>query len=61
MFPSKYKIKDLTAGTTPLDPFHTHFVFADNGTDNKPGVEIQMRVELEAFIADKCESQLEYK
>jgi len=54
LFPAKYKLKDLNPGFTPLDPFHTHFVLVDNGTDNRPGVEIKLRVELEAEIAKQC-------
>ena len=53
-FPAKYKTKDLNPGIIPLDPFHTHFILVDNGTDNKPGTEINLRVELEAYIAEKC-------
>ena len=54
LFPAKYKLKDLNPGSTPLDPFHTHFILVDNGTVHKPGVEIKLRVNLEAEIAKQC-------
>jgi SLOG in TRPM len=54
LFPAKYKTKDLSPGATPLDPFHTHFILVDNGTVNKPGVEIKLRVDLESEIAKQC-------
>ena len=57
-FPTKYKFKDLNEknmqGRAPLDPFHTHFLLVDNGTDGKSGVEINMRVNLEQYIVKKC-------
>ena len=60
MFPARYKLKDLgdvTQGKASLDPFHTHFVLVDNGTEGRPGVEINMRVALEKYIAAKCMCQ----
>ena len=36
-----------------LDPNHTHFILADNGTDGKFGVEIKLRGKIEKEISEQ--------
>ena len=36
-----------------LDPNHTHFILADNGTEGQFGVEIKLRGKMEKEISDQ--------
>ncbi|XP_013384358.1 transient receptor potential cation channel subfamily M member 2 isoform X1 [Lingula anatina] len=58
-FPALYRSEDLRhggAGTAALDPNHTHYIFVDDGTENKYGAEIKLRAKLEQYISEKVET-----
>lgn len=54
-WPAKYQATDFdeTNGFAAIDPNHTHFILVDNGTQNKFGVEIKFRSDLESYISNK--------
>ena len=41
----------------PLNPNHTQFILADNGTENEYGSEIKIRAKLEAALSEKNDGE----
>jgi len=58
MHRANYRFDDLRSpenqGRVALNPFHSHFILVDNGTDGKAGFEINLRANLEQHIAKQC-------
>ena len=53
-FPAVYNARDCRIGHTMLDCNHSHFLLADNGTQNVYGVEIELRAKLEVSLMQNC-------
>ena len=59
LFPAAYCMQDAKMDdkkSALLDYNHTHFLLVDNGTESKPGVEIEFRAKLEYYISTKVET-----
>ncbi len=52
-FPAAYRMDTKNQKGVLLDPNHTHFILADNGTVGKFGVEIKLRGKIEKEIAEQ--------
>ncbi|XP_038076672.1 transient receptor potential cation channel subfamily M member-like 2 isoform X3 [Patiria miniata] len=52
-FPAYYRMDTKKPKGVLLDPNHTHFILADNGTEGKFGVEIKLRAKMEKEISEQ--------
>ncbi|XP_033625076.1 transient receptor potential cation channel subfamily M member-like 2 isoform X2 [Asterias rubens] len=52
-YPADYRMDTKHPKGVLLDPNHTHFILADNGTEGQFGVEIKLRGKMEKEISDQ--------